>query len=233
MIDRGEVAWSVDGQREAALQGRVFLYQMAHAVFSGEPDAPLFEVLGSRECCETLREMSGEVEGLRALSEFCAGLNAEDAALIERSGSEYNRVVAGLGANRTSHPWESAYTNSKKLLFQVETLEVRNAYRAFGYLPEKYPKVADDHIALECAFMAALAQKTLDADASGDAAGFVRLVDGQIGFLQDHMLKWIGGYARDVHFDAPDGLYDVTASALAAYAASDAAFLEGVRSTRA
>ena len=126
---------------------------------------------------------------------------------LRRSVSDFNRVVVGLGADRTSHPWESAYTNSKRLLFQAETLDVRNAYRAFGYLPECYPRVADDHIALECAFMAVLARKSLEVQ---DDEELACLEAGQRAFLQDHFLRWIGDYARDLRVDAPDGLYELT-----------------------
>ena len=215
---------STDENREEWRAIRAFVYQLAHTVFSGEPNADLFAVLASQECRDTLHgagKMSGDA--MKALAGFCDGLvdAATDlTACVEKSLSEYNRAIAGLGANRESHPWESAYTSSRKLLFQVETLEVRNAYRAFGYLPEMYPKVADDHIALECAFLAALARKMLDEPDDG------KYSVGSRDFLRDHLLRWIDDYAAAVHIDVPDGLYDLTASALAEFVHVDVVLLE-------
>ena len=83
---------------------------------------------------------------------------------------------------------------------------------------DSYPRVADDHIALECAFMAALARKSLEVQ---DDEELACLEAGQRAFLQDHFLRWIGDYARDLRVDAPDGLYELTAAALAEFAASD------------
>ena len=209
---------------EARLAGRAFFYQLAHTVFSGEPDDRLFDALASEPCRDVLVEMSADCSGMSALSVFCDSLVQEDVdrrALLDAALSDYNRVIAGLGGNRDSHPWESAYTSSKKLLFQVETLEVRNAYRAFGYLPQMYPKVADDHIALECAFLAQLAQKQLDAEGEE----FQRLAEGQLGFLRDHLLKWIDQYVFDIRNDAPGSLYETVASALASFARADEEWL--------
>lgn len=209
---------------EAKLAGRAFFYQLAHTVFSGEPDDQLFNALASEPCRDVLGEMSVVCPEMGALSDFCDSLAREGAdwrALLDTTLSDYNRVIAGLGGNRDSHPWESAYTSSKKLLFQVETLEVRNAYRAFGYLPQMYPKVADDHIALECAFLAQLAQKQLDAEGEE----FQHLVEGQLGFLRDHLLKWIDQYVCDMRNDAPGSLYEITASALASFARADEEWL--------
>ena len=39
---------------QARLQARAFMYQMAHTVFSGEPDETLFDALASDACRETL-----------------------------------------------------------------------------------------------------------------------------------------------------------------------------------
>lgn len=213
-------------EKETRLQGRVFIYQMAHTVFGGEPDSSLFDVLASENCISTLRAMADGIPQLSALAEYCKGLSesAVYRASLERAESEYNRFVMGLGSNRVSHPWESAYTSNRRLLFQVETLEVRDAYRAFGYLPEMYPKVADDHIALECAFMLALAGKTLDAEGEE----FVRLVAGQRDFLRDHMLKWVDNYASDLHEEAPGGLYDLMSTGLARFIKDDFVFLQEV-----
>ena len=65
--------------------------------------------------------------------------------------------------------------------------------------------------------------ETLLGTLEGD--GLSRLVAAQWAFLQNHLLRWLGEYAADLHEDAPDSLYDRAAQALALYAAEDAFFL--------
>ena len=224
-----EMGSIISGATEIKLAGRAFLYQLMHAVFSGEPDDSLFDVLAADDCLSPLREMSQDNQSLSAVLEYCNVMTRAKSSrenMLDTSRREYNRCIAGLGSKRKSHPWESTYTNNRKLLFQVETLEVRNAYREFGYLPQMYPKVADDHISLECAFLAALAGKMIEAGEAEDAESLDRFAKGSLDFLNKHLLLWIDLYAKDLHVDAPDGLYDCCAHALADFARSDKTFLE-------
>lgn len=225
---------------EERAAARAFVYQLAHTVFSGEPSEALFDALASDACRETLAGIAHAADAedaetcrmqpVAALAAYCnslAGGGAEArTAELEAAKAAFNRAIAGLGANRSSYPWESAYTNNRRLLFHEETLAVRNAYRAFGYIPEMYPKVADDHIALECAFLAALAGKMAALRAEGDAEELARVAGGQRDFLEKHLLVWIAPYAADLEKDAPGSLYALAAAALAAFAAQDAAFLD-------
>lgn len=201
--------------------GRAFLYELAHVVFSGEPDEELFSALSSDECTGTLEAIGATCPKIGALANRLGGLSLKD---LPQAKSAYSRVMLGLG-KRASHPWESAYRSPRRLLIQVETLEVRNAYRAFGYLPKMYPHVADDHISLECAFMAALAKRSIDEAEGGDQAGLRELARGQAAFLDEHFLKWLPSYSADLRKDAPGTLYDLTASALSTFAGQDAVFL--------
>ena len=215
----------------AFLHGRTFIYELGHTVFGGQPSEGLLEALRSDALTETVVRLASQIDGLTILADYLATLRDDDVLSIEfeRSVSDYQRVVLGLGASNTAHPWESYYTNSKQLLFQVETLEVRTAYREFGYLPAHYPKVADDHVALECAFMAELAKRTIEAleeCAARDGSHVIKLLDGQLRFVRDHLSKWIGLFSADMSVDCPDGLYGIVAETLARFLSFDALSLE-------
>lgn len=216
----------VDNTFLAHMNGQEFLYSMAHVVFSGEPDESLIGALRAPECIEALRGMQRDCPECGLLADWCYALPVVDVATSEElktMKSEFNRVVAGLGAVRKSHPWESSYTNNKQLLFQRETLEVRDFYRSFGCIPKMYPKVADDHLSLECAFLASLAKQ---ATAASDRGTLERLLLGQYDFLTKHLLKWLPLYSAELHEDAPDGLYDLTVRALHEFAQTELKYLE-------
>lgn len=213
------------------MHGQEFVYGMAHTVFGGEPDEALVSALGSSACAEALRELSASNPAFRELSAWCDAAAAEcespgaSSSRLAATRSEFNRVIVGLGANRQSHPWESVYTSSKKLLFQPEMLEVRDFYREYGCIPKLYPKVADDHLSLECAFLAYLAKRALQGK---DEEERTRFLLGQELFLKTHLLAWLGLYAAELHDDAPDGLYDLMACALLEFAEGERCFLEGL-----
>ena len=216
----------LDTEFLAHRSGQEFLYSMAHTVFGGEPDESLVAALRSSECVDVLRGMQKDCPECGLLADWCEALPAVDVSSSEElqtMKSEFNRAVAGLGAARKSHPWESSYTNNKQLLFQKETLEVRDFYRSFGCIPKMYPKVADDHISLECAFLASLAKQV---SAVSDEESLKRLLDGQRDFLSRHLLKWLPLYSEELREDAADGLYDLAARSLCAFAKMDLEFLD-------
>ena len=77
------------------------------------------------------------------------------------------------------------------MLFQEITLQVRETYRSYGLLPEGYPHVADDSLALELAFMAKLAERAMEDFRDGDEIGLSRLLAASSEFLTKHLLRWI------------------------------------------
>ena len=68
---------------------------------------------------------------------------------------------------------------------------MRNTYRRFGLIPEGYPHVADDSLALELHFMALLAQRSLDAFYAGKNEDLAADLTGSEEFLDKHLLVWI------------------------------------------
>ena len=194
---------------------RALFYSAMHAIFSGEPSCELLETLASQGCMSSFRTLSKHVPEIDRICDYlerCDVCGLEKA--VESAQADYNRVMLGFG-KRISHPWESAYTSVTGLLFREETLAVREAYLEQGLEAQRYMNVADDHIALECEFMARLARKTgMELSAGRDAK---RLETAQSAFIEEHLAKWVGPYAIDVAQDAPDSLYARASEALASF----------------
>lgn len=97
-----------------------------------------------------------------------------------------------VGVKRVLAPlWESVYFNKERLVFQEQTLQVREWYRKYGLEIEKLGSEPDDHLGLELAFVAHLAQLSLEARDRGDEAGLVRLLQDQAAFLNEHLMLWV------------------------------------------
>ena len=58
-------------------------------------------------------------------------------------------------------------------------------------VPEEYPRVADDSLALELGFMAELARRSADAFGTSDADTLDLTLRGARDFLTEHLLLWV------------------------------------------
>lgn len=192
---------------EVLLSNRLFLYSLMHKVFGREPDAALFAVLTGDASCEAFGLLSDTEEDVMARCvRFLTELRTDAAqpSFIDQARSEYARLFIGP-AKLAAPPWESVYRSKQGLLFQESTLAVREFYRKFNMLPEGYPSVADDSVALELDFMSKLAAKSLDALRNDDYASLKYLLNGQNIFLQNHLLIWIPKFLEKMA-DAPSDL---------------------------
>lgn len=103
--------------------------------------------------------------------------------------SDYNRLFIGPD-KLLAPPWGSIYLTKERLIFQEQTLEVRNWYRRFGLELNNLYHEPDDHIGLELSFLAHLAQLALQALKNQDAVALDNLLHDQHDFLIAHPLRW-------------------------------------------
>ncbi len=115
-------------------------------------------------------------------------------------------------------PWESVYFSDDHLVFQQQTLQVREWYARFGLEAERLHREPDDHIGLELMFVAHLASRAIQAINAGDSTSLEKLLQAQRDFLSDHLLRWGPAWAKLVKKHAGTdfyrGLADVTHGAL-------------------
>ena len=105
---------------------------------------------------------------------------------------------------------------------QPSTLDVRNAYRAAGFIPALYPHVADDHIALELDFLARMAQSAFSSYAENDLMSAHRSLATSKKFMDEHLLAWIDAHAQAIIEKGASDFYSKTAKALASFVHADA-----------
>jgi TorA maturation chaperone TorD len=82
-------------------------------------------------------------------------------------------------------PWESVYFCDERLVFQQQTLQVREWYARFGLEPIHLHQEPDDHIGLELEFLAHLAKLGLQALEANDSARFDELLKAQREFFME------------------------------------------------
>ena len=178
---------------EVLLCNRLFLYSLMHKLFGREPDEELLNILTDEHTGEAFALLSEEEKDIMdRTAAFLKEIREEkqNPAFLEEAKDEYTRLFIGP-VSLVAPPWESVYGQKDAMLFQESTLEVRNTYRQFGLIPEGYPRVADDSLALELHFMALLAQRGLDAFYAGKYDELTADLTGSADFLKKHLLVWV------------------------------------------
>ena len=104
--------------------------------------------------------------------------------------ADYTRLFVGTG-KAIVPSWESVYFNKDGMLFQEQTIQVRQWYRRFGLESEKLNREPDDHVGLELSFLAYLAQLGLKALDENNAARFEQILQAQRQFISEHPLMWV------------------------------------------
>lgn len=217
---------------ETSLSARNYLYTLFQSVFGSEATSAFFDSIDA----ELIRS-AHEILGIDAPAGFLASLekarsNEESMAAVKR---DYQYLFIGPN-NLPSEPWESVHISGENTLFQRSTLEVRNAYRVQGFLPQAYPRVADDHIALECGFLAAMAQRALKEWSEGSPINNTRqkgssacfqTLKASHEFLVEHPLQWVFRFSKKLEEAVPETFYGAAAVALCVYLKADVSVLEG------
>ena len=126
--------------------------------------------------------------------------------------AKHTIIGHGIDAYSAAYPFESVYTSPKRLMMQEARDEVLAVYRSEGL--DKLPtwKEAEDHIALELEFMAALGDRIVAAAEADDEAEVERLLATQRNFLADHLSSWVPLMTADLRRFAQCGLYQGLAS---------------------
>ncbi|WP_175559123.1 TorD/DmsD family molecular chaperone [Sanguibacter gelidistatuariae] len=131
-----------------------------------------------------LKEQPDCQRGISLLLE--SGANAESVEVIHR---DYNELYVGPHRVKVS-PYESVHRSAEGLLFDEETLQVRDAYAGFGLVAPKLNKEPDDHLGLELGFVSTLCVRGLEAIEAKDQSVLVGTLRGLLAFLDEHLLVW-------------------------------------------
>ncbi|WP_139652594.1 TorD/DmsD family molecular chaperone [Raoultibacter phocaeensis] len=215
----------MDEAIDVLLCNRSFLYSYLSRAFAAEPDEAFLEIVRNGHAQEACALLGGECESLhRALVSTIS--RSFDIGEIQ---SEYARLFVGP-AKLPAPPWESVYATGEPLLFQESTLAVREAYQSAGFQAAGYPHEADDHLATELSFMAALAKKTSFAYATSEYVRLHELLAAQIDFLEHHIQVWFRPFAERLKGQDSSGFYPSFAALGALVCECDNAVLREIRS---
>ena len=226
ILEKGRVTTIVfeiaDKELEAILSNRVFLYTLFGRLMGEEPTEALLELLRD---VQTADELAFFGDTPSHYAELLA-LAADETTTLDMLLSEYAYFFSGPGS-LPSPPWESVHISGRRQIFQESTLDVRNFYRSQGFLPAAYPHVADDHIAIELNFMAALSARSLARLHEKDPTSLEYTLKKQAEFLDTHLLTWIDSFVAGLEHQSRTGpFYILAARSVACFIGKDKELLE-------
>ena len=185
-------------ERESTMRLRAQVYRMFASLYFTElteeqvrrfatMDWTLFDDLDD-EMATGAHEVARELRHVTSLTR-------EDLAV------DYAHIFLAAGSTKDEAravPFESVFTSETGMLMEQARDDVYHAMRAEGLLPQAELRVPEDHLAFECEFMGALAQRTADALARGDETEARRLVGVQADFRACHLANWVGTFTEAV-----------------------------------
>ena len=206
-----------------ALSNRNYLYGLLARVFASEPDETLLQIIALDHTRLELGLVEHELTE-SILSTYEGVLDTAQATSLSQLRAEYTAIFIGPGTCK-AYPWESVHLSDTKALFQPELLPIRDAYRAAGFLPARYPHVQDDFIGLELDFLAKLADAALQACENDDANALAERLGQSRAFLEEHLLRWIDSLAVSIEREYGNGFYARFAKLAARIAHRDSTIL--------
>ncbi len=212
------------------LEARAFAYDILKCAFLQEPSTEFITYL-----------IEGEIVQAFPFTDSCAALaEATDRILhylkqpevlcgkyYDHLHWDYTRMFIAP-AKLPAPPWESVYRDADHLHFSKETLDVRNAYRKYNLLPMDFGREPDDHIGLELDFMHKLCEMAKEKARISDKTGLLEILKDQKAFLDEHLLRWVPDWTRDVVNSAETDFYRGMALLLDAFLKLDGKLIEGL-----
>jgi TorA maturation chaperone TorD len=210
------------------LSARAFAYDFLKCTFLQEPSRKFLKLLIEGEWVQAFPFYDNDTDLGKAIDTMLGYLkqpNITSKTGFQHLHWDYTRMFIGPG-EVPAPPWESIYRDVERLHFSKETLEVRAAYCKYNLMPRRFGHDPDDHIGLELDFMHKLCEMAKKKTENTDEKGLLEILEDQKTFLDDHLLKWVPAWSRDVVKSAETDFYKGAAQLLDAYLRLDRKMLE-------
>jgi TorA maturation chaperone TorD len=205
---------------DVLLAARAAVYRILQNLLGNEPSVEALEQLVSPASREVLYLFASDGDCLQSTLDALFSVTEDglkdEGIFIDRLADDFTHLFVGPG-KMEADPWESLHTSRENVLFQPSTLEVRKAYVAQGFIPQSYPHVADDHIALELDFMAQLGERLSGAHRADDGEKAQVTLVASRDFLDAHLLVWVSSFADRLAHARRAGFYGRVGAVLAAF----------------
>nr|WP_295974835.1 molecular chaperone TorD family protein [uncultured Bacillus sp.] len=215
------------------LEERLYAYDLLRKTFLEEPVKDFCQLLLDYDVIRSFpfsNESQRIKKGVDQVQRYLESNQLSEEETYQDLHWDYTRLFIGP-RSLPSPPWESAYLNKERLLFQKETLEVRKFYLKYDFLPKYFGTEADDHVGLELDFMYRLCQESILTYQSNDTNHYFITIQDQMAFLERHLASWIPRFSQDVYHHAETDFYKGMTSILKGFIELDGLALKELNGT--
>ncbi len=216
------------GTLDAVLEARGFAYGLLVQAFLAEPSRSLIPSLAAMDAANLFpyADQPGPIQqGVAELAAYLSDAGNTTSEAYDRLLWDYTRMFIGP-ARLQAPPYESAYRTADRLLFQPETLSVREIYRGYGLMSARLGSEPDDHIGLELQFLCETCHMAAEMASADEMVGLDQVLRDQRHFLDEHLLPWAHRFASDIAASAETGFYRAMGQLLSGYLAIDRQILD-------
>lgn len=217
---------------EYVFQARQFAYDVLRRFFIEEPSRDYLKKFVEESLIDLFPfiEDSQEIKaGTEEVKEYFSNFDVvNNDEHYEDLHWDYTRMFIGP-FELPAPPWESVYVRKDGLLFQENTMAIRNLYQNFGYEIKDINLEAEDHVGLELDFMFHLNKLCLDACQKNNfsaRSNVIYLAEEQSQFLENHLLAFIPQFTQKVVNNAQTQFYSGMSKLLRSYLKIDSIILE-------
>ena len=205
------------------LEGRRATYQLLCRFFRTEVDEAFLAALREMRFPARTDEPSMD-RGHRLVVSY---LSHADADVLTDLSRDFSGTFIGSGndAYSAAYPFESVYTNPKRLTMSDARDEVLMLYRAAGLEKLESEKESEDHLSYELEFMTILIDRTIEALQKDDEELAVSYLLQQRNFLEDDLLRWYPMMAEEIAKFAKTAFYRGVGLITLGFLESDGEFL--------
>lgn len=173
-------------ERMVLHQARQAVYSLLRRLYAAAPDSDLLGWLAEERPFASFPVLLGnETEpDLQAVDDACQRADVHSLA------EDFFLLYVGPGDMRAPR-WESVYRSEERDLFDIHTLQVREAYARHGMEFVEKNKTPEDSIAIELEFMQLLCDRQLIALEKQDLRAERLLAEDQLKFIEQHLLAWV------------------------------------------
>jgi TorA maturation chaperone TorD len=162
------------------------LLYFAGTMLMYEPNHECIRDFWNEGILKTLPVSSNNPRFVKAASQLRNSISNDDGTFLMMK-KDYISLFNGSGSS-FAPPYESVYRSKDNLMFDIQTTEVRDFYRSYGWESNFKNKIPDDHLGIELLFLTLMIEKYLDLD---DKVCHVEMKSEIIRFIDQHILSWV------------------------------------------
>lgn len=176
----------ITDKQSYVLKGYNMLLYFAGTMIMFDPSQECIHDFWSQGILKSLPVSSHNPRFIKAALQLHQSVD-DKTSCVKMMKEDYLALFTGTG-NPLAPPYESVYRSKDHLMFDIQTSEVREFYKSYGWESKYKGKIPDDHLGVELLFLTLMIEKYLEFD---DDVCEKEMKNEIRRFIDQHILSWV------------------------------------------